>query len=302
MNYSSAAFTSFGYSESLQGGWKSYSDMLSSHNDVILSDMDQLTPMQEDAHYDGKQDTMAFGSMMGYCLPTLTSSLMYPIHPMPALMAPYPSQVKSAFQQPLAVAQQPTFSTNQDVYLTPQMYPSPTSSPTSPDLSSTSSSPVTQMSSLQPMLSPQPSSLQDPVSVDDLKISKPAKKAKKVKAALASHPRVRKPKPSSAVLTTALSPASDDFSAKLFLCTESDCDKVFKRSEHLKRHIRSIHTKEKRKPFTVLSAHDSPFCPFCLAYECPYQSCCKRFSRSDNLNQHIRIHRPANDKTSRQKK
>ncbi|KAI8329723.1 hypothetical protein BC941DRAFT_331332, partial [Chlamydoabsidia padenii] len=58
---------------------------------------------------------------------------------------------------------------------------------------------------------------------------------------------------------------------KNFECTEGDCQKVFKRSEHLKRHIRSIHTKE--KPF-----------------ECPYQSCCKRFSRSDNLNQHIRIH------------
>jgi hypothetical protein len=34
---------------------------------------------------------------------------------------------------------------------------------------------------------------------------------------------------------------------KNFECTEGDCQKVFKRSEHLKRHIRSIHTKEKRK-------------------------------------------------------
>ncbi|ORX62223.1 hypothetical protein DM01DRAFT_1298833 [Hesseltinella vesiculosa] len=60
--------------------------------------------------------------------------------------------------------------------------------------------------------------------------------------------------------------------AKMFTCKHDDCGKVFKRSEHLKRHIRSIHTLE--KPF-----------------ECPYQSCSKRFSRSDNLNQHIRIHR-----------
>ncbi|KAI9313831.1 hypothetical protein BX666DRAFT_2030002 [Dichotomocladium elegans] len=60
--------------------------------------------------------------------------------------------------------------------------------------------------------------------------------------------------------------------ARMFTCTTDGCGKVFKRSEHLKRHIRSIHTLE--KPF-----------------ECPYQSCSKRFSRSDNLNQHIRIHR-----------
>ncbi|KAI8065025.1 hypothetical protein BDF21DRAFT_346325 [Thamnidium elegans] len=59
---------------------------------------------------------------------------------------------------------------------------------------------------------------------------------------------------------------------KVFTCKHDNCGKVFKRSEHLKRHIRSIHTLE--KPF-----------------ECPYQTCSKRFSRSDNLNQHIRIHR-----------
>ncbi|KAI9496731.1 hypothetical protein BDB00DRAFT_722083, partial [Zychaea mexicana] len=62
---------------------------------------------------------------------------------------------------------------------------------------------------------------------------------------------------------------------KMFTCRHDDCGKVFKRSEHLKRHIRSIHTLE--KPF-----------------ECPYHSCSKRFSRSDNLNQHIRIHRHTN--------
>ncbi|KAI9360638.1 hypothetical protein BD770DRAFT_441951 [Pilaira anomala] len=59
---------------------------------------------------------------------------------------------------------------------------------------------------------------------------------------------------------------------KVFTCKHDNCGKVFKRSEHLKRHVRSIHTLE--KPF-----------------ECPYQTCSKRFSRSDNLNQHIRIHR-----------
>lgn len=34
---------------------------------------------------------------------------------------------------------------------------------------------------------------------------------------------------------------------RMFACKIEGCGKVFKRSEHLKRHIRSIHTMEKRK-------------------------------------------------------
>ncbi|KAF9164206.1 hypothetical protein BGX21_011127 [Mortierella sp. AD011] len=64
----------------------------------------------------------------------------------------------------------------------------------------------------------------------------------------------------------------DNSGCKVFTCRFDDCGKIFKRSEHLKRHVRSIHTME--KPF-----------------ECPIHNCPKRFSRSDNLNQHIRIHR-----------
>jgi len=60
---------------------------------------------------------------------------------------------------------------------------------------------------------------------------------------------------------------------KSFECTYAGCGRVFKRSEHLKRHIRSIHTLE--RPF-----------------HCPHPHCSKRFSRSDNLSQHVRVHRP----------
>lgn len=58
-------------------------------------------------------------------------------------------------------------------------------------------------------------------------------------------------------------------SGKVYTCKVPGCGKLFKRSEHLKRHIRSIHTDEK-------------------PYQC--QVCHKRFSRHDNLNQHMRVH------------
>ncbi|EDO18136.1 hypothetical protein Kpol_1031p42 [Vanderwaltozyma polyspora DSM 70294] len=54
---------------------------------------------------------------------------------------------------------------------------------------------------------------------------------------------------------------------KLFACEH--CDRRFKRQEHLKRHVRSLHMGE--KPFS---------CHICE----------KKFSRSDNLNQHIKTH------------
>ncbi|KAG2112608.1 STE-12 alpha [Suillus discolor] len=56
--------------------------------------------------------------------------------------------------------------------------------------------------------------------------------------------------------------------SKVFVCPLYSCGRLFKRMEHLKRHVRT-HTME--RPFA---------CNFCK----------KRFSRSDNLNQHLRIH------------
>ncbi|EST10113.1 Zinc finger, C2H2 [Kalmanozyma brasiliensis GHG001] len=60
-------------------------------------------------------------------------------------------------------------------------------------------------------------------------------------------------------------------SGKVYTCKVPGCGKCFKRSEHLKRHVRSIHTDDK-------------------PYLCPYPACNKRFSRHDNLNQHARVH------------
>lgn len=55
---------------------------------------------------------------------------------------------------------------------------------------------------------------------------------------------------------------------KAFICPLFSCGRLFKRMEHLKRHLRT-HTMER-------------------PYACP--RCKKRFSRSDNLNQHLRTH------------
>ncbi|KAF8147834.1 hypothetical protein B0H34DRAFT_833963 [Crassisporium funariophilum] len=59
-----------------------------------------------------------------------------------------------------------------------------------------------------------------------------------------------------------------DGKVKAFVCPLFSCGRLFKRMEHLKRHLRT-HTME--RPFT-----------------CP--RCAKRFSRSDNLTQHLRTH------------
>ncbi|CAE6334816.1 unnamed protein product [Rhizoctonia solani] len=60
-------------------------------------------------------------------------------------------------------------------------------------------------------------------------------------------------------------------SVRTFTCTVDGCGKCFNRGEHLKRHIRSIHTDEK-------------------PHVCPVQKCGKTFSRHDNLCQHMRVH------------
>ncbi|KAK0209217.1 hypothetical protein DFS33DRAFT_1254631, partial [Desarmillaria ectypa] len=60
--------------------------------------------------------------------------------------------------------------------------------------------------------------------------------------------------------------------ARVHLCKVPGCGKCFARGEHLKRHVRSIHTYEK-------------------PHKCPYPGCGKDFSRHDNLGQHMRVHK-----------
>lgn len=64
----------------------------------------------------------------------------------------------------------------------------------------------------------------------------------------------------------------ENIEEKPFQCAE--CPKAFKRSEHLKRHIRSVHSNERPFPCTL---------------------CEKKFSRSDNLSQHLKTHKKHGD-------
>lgn len=77
---------------------------------------------------------------------------------------------------------------------------------------------------------------------------------------------------------------------RMYKCNVEGCCKCFARGEHLKRHVRSIHTNEKREclpHFTFLRA----LIKFATAHKCPVEGCGKDFSRHDNLGQHMRVHK-----------
>ncbi|KIY68259.1 hypothetical protein CYLTODRAFT_351688 [Cylindrobasidium torrendii FP15055 ss-10] len=68
-------------------------------------------------------------------------------------------------------------------------------------------------------------------------------------------------------------PTADDdpHDKRMYACPAVGCGKCFHRGEHLKRHIRSIHT------------NDKPF-------RCEERNCGKYFNRHDNLLQHLKVH------------
>lgn len=80
--------------------------------------------------------------------------------------------------------------------------------------------------------------------------------------------------------------------ARTFRCAVGECGKCFIRAEHLKRHIRSIHTDEKREwcPLLSFELRALTVTTARTAHPCPKKGCDRTFSRRDNLGQHLRVH------------
>lgn len=81
-------------------------------------------------------------------------------------------------------------------------------------------------------------------------------------------------------VTTGSTAGSNAVQLKSHVCPIPQCQRRFKRLEHLKRHMR-IHTLE--RPFS-----------------CTFPNCHKTFSRSDNLSQHMKTHQRHEDRRRRQ--
>jgi hypothetical protein len=74
---------------------------------------------------------------------------------------------------------------------------------------------------------------------------------------------------------------------RTFWCSVKDCNKLFARGEHLKRHIKSIHTHDKGETsrLRLPASECSQGVPAYSDYRC---ECKNTFSRRDNLFQHMR--------------
>ncbi|KAL4066376.1 hypothetical protein V8B97DRAFT_1041597 [Scleroderma yunnanense] len=64
--------------------------------------------------------------------------------------------------------------------------------------------------------------------------------------------------------------STSEDSLRRWKCEVVECGRAFVRAEHLKRHMKSIHTNE--------------------VYPCPEPGCIREFSRADNLKKHKRDH------------
>ncbi|TFK26981.1 STE-domain-containing protein [Coprinopsis marcescibilis] len=103
---------------------------------------------------------------------------------------------------------------------------------------------------------------------DDFGFGASASQSNPIAAPVPSQPRSNIPQQAPVSSTAMYEQHGPDGKIKAFVCPLFSCGRLFKRMEHLKRHLRT-HTME--RPFAC-------------------NKCNKKFSRSDNLNQHLRTH------------
>ncbi|KAG7449531.1 uncharacterized protein BT62DRAFT_589886 [Guyanagaster necrorhizus] len=79
-------------------------------------------------------------------------------------------------------------------------------------------------------------------------------------------------------------------SSRRYICTFEGCGKRFIRGQHLKRHVKGVHLRERRTNFIFTLSFDArPSHLRSTAYRCPYDGCKQTFTRKDNLKQHILV-------------
>jgi uncharacterized Zn-finger protein len=79
----------------------------------------------------------------------------------------------------------------------------------------------------------------------------------------------------------------------MYSCNVEGCFKCFSRGEHLKRHVRSTHTNEKRELFlrSFVLSWGLTFGDSIAAHRRPVEGRGKNFSRHDDLGQHMHVHK-----------
>ncbi|KAK7051496.1 hypothetical protein VNI00_004470 [Paramarasmius palmivorus] len=155
---------------------------------------------------------------------------------------------------------------------------------------SASGSPKLPAASTPILVAPQPVSAQPPTSTQSLPVLYGTTKPMRATLPTPVPNLTKKSRGRRVPIVENISGNQDNNGGKrAYVCSVEGCGKCFHRGEHLKRHIRSIHTYEKREhfPYSATAVLTSSG----IAFKCTYPDCEKYFNRHDNLLQHIKVHR-----------
>lgn len=216
----------------------SYSDYLSCSSQGSFSDYEH-SPATLSEEYPspspsttGHQNHHHHHQQQKYFVPSMSN--MYSYHP-PTMVPPvssHPFDCMVDYHQHMMFKQQqqpqPVYDSMYNHHHQYQHHASDASSPSPSSSSTANSSPIA-----SPKMPCQVNSTAAPVGGGKKKVTKSTRAKRNAVSRVTKQQQQQQPE--------------DDASLKTFSCEHHDCGKVFKRAEHLKRHIRSIHTREKRK-------------------------------------------------------